>query len=106
MTDPTLPKNPADREQDHRFDAALGALLRAEAEDISPLAAAVMARLSAHSAPHRSRAWLSPAPLAAGFGGLMAAAAALGYIGLPLFGTAGDDIVLTAALGGLMAGGF
>lgn len=92
--------------RDAAFDLALGAALRAGQEGTADLSAAVLTRLAHDTAARETPSWIAPAPLAAGFGGLMAASAALGYAGLPLIGMAAGDTVIAAALGGLLGGGF
>ncbi|MCB2114871.1 MAG: hypothetical protein KDE00_00865 [Rhodobacteraceae bacterium] len=105
MTDPKRPRDP-DPLADDAFDAALGARLRAGREDTATLSAAVLSRLAQDPRQTPPGRWLTPAPMAAGFAGLMTVAGVAGYLWVPLFGAGGEDAILAAALGGLVPGGF
>ena len=105
MTDPNRQNLQGAPTDTGAFDAALGAELRAGLEDTAGLSSAVLPRLANDSRPQLG-GWLAPAPLAAGFAGLMTAAGVAGYVWLPLFGAMTEDAILAAALGGLAPGGF
>lgn len=92
---------------EHDFDAEVAALLREGApEDEAALSAAVLTRIAQGSGASRRWVWIAPGALVTGFGGLMAASAAIGYIGLPILTLPADEMMFLAAFGGLLPGGF
>ncbi|TDX25561.1 hypothetical protein [Rhodovulum visakhapatnamense] len=102
---PERPEAEPARPDPARFDSDLARLLaRPEDEDTAELSRAVLSRLAEPPArgPGAGEVLSEPLPWAAGFGGLLLAAAALGYALLP--GASGEELILWALLGDLSAG--